>query len=78
MLLIEIKNDGTGKRGFGNYDWRVLVTESPTKLVELAKGRVEDHPRHHGWGILARRVADAAYKADQREIIEAIRKMEVL
>ena len=57
MLIVRLRNDGTGVRGCGNYDVEVLVTTSPTELETVWRGRVEGHDRAAGWPELLRLVA---------------------
>jgi len=62
MLIIKIKNDGTGDVVKGNYDWEVWVNPN---IIDA--GRVEGHYRKDGWEQLLRRIAgvseDAKYNA---------------
>lgn len=58
MLLVTLHNDGTGDENIANYDCKVLVTISPTKLQTIALGRVEGHKRGDGWRALLRKLAD--------------------
>ena len=62
MLIIKIKNDGTGDVVKGNYDWEVWVNQDV-----IDAGRVEGHFRSDGWEQLLRRIAsvseDAKYNA---------------
>ena len=48
MLVITLRNDGTGTDESANYDYEVSVNWRP-----IADGRIEGHNRADGWRVLA-------------------------
>lgn len=61
MLIVHIKNDGTGDELAGNYDYKVYVND---QLISV--GRVEGHRRSAGWRELVRQVTN--WRRDKNEM----------
>jgi len=62
MLLIQIKNDGTGDMYIGNYDYSVFIN---AHIVET--GRIEAHNRFEGWKELVKLFTEEISKKENEE-----------
>jgi len=57
MLVLNIRNDGSGDEEKGNYDYSVTVNYNI-----IASGRIEGHERGYGWKALIIKLATALAK----------------
>lgn len=53
MLIIKIRNDGTGTNQIGNYYWTALI--NGWKVI--GQGRIENFERERGWKELLKEIA---------------------
>ena len=60
MLIVRIRNDGTGDVRIANYDYEVCVTTGPRTLKVIASGRIEKHDRTQDWRALVRKTLRAS------------------
>ena len=61
MLVLNIRNDGSGDEATGNYDYNVMINYNI-----VANGRIEGHQRNYGWKALIIELA----KNLAREMVE--------
>ena len=61
MLIVKIKNDGTGTEEVGNYDYSVNIN-----YETVGSGRIEGYERGYGWKVLIIKLAEQL----AREMVE--------
>lgn len=56
MLVLNMRNDGSGDEETGNYDYSVMIN-----YEIIANGRTEGHKRAYGWkGLIIKLATDLA------------------